>query len=441
MTGCQQQDCSVKSACFGFKDDNSRYCSKHKKPDMIDLVHKRCFCGKYQPSFGLKNGKATHCSKCKTSEMSDIHNKRCFCGKASPVFGLEIDNKLTHCFKCKTPDMINLKENKCFCGKVRPTFGLIKGKATHCTNCKTSDMINVLDRKCFCGKVRPTFGLEKGKATHCQKCKTDKMYNVNDKLCYCKKKQPSFGLKHGKSNATHCNDCKLLGMFNVISKRCYCDKALPTFGLDLTKPATHCFNCKTIDMFDVINKKCLTELCNTQANNRYDGYCAYCYGNIYPDSLIVKNYKTKERLVVDFVRQKFPNYNWKFDVIIKGASSRRRPDIFLDLGKYIIIIEIDENQHKKYDCICENKRLMELSKDVLHKSIIFIRFNPDQYIDKNNNKILSCFSITQKTGVLHVNNNTKWSERLRDLKNAINYWLKYKTNKIVEIIQLYYDGY
>ncbi len=36
---------------------------------------------------------------------------------------------------------------------------------------------------------------------------------------------------------------------------------------------------------------------------------------------------------------------------------------------------------------------MEISKDLNHQPIVFMRFNPDGYIDKNNNEIKSCWAI------------------------------------------------
>ena len=75
--------------------------------------------------------------------------------------------------------------------------------------------------------------------------------------------------------------------------------------------------------------------------------------------------------------------------------------LFLDLNDQIIIIEIDENQHEDYDCSCENKRLMELSLDVQHKPIVFIRFNPDDYLDKNGKNITSFFG-TNGNGILEI---------------------------------------
>lgn len=82
---------------------------------------------------------------------------------------------------------------------------------------------------------------------------------------------------------------------------------------------------------------------------------------------------------------------------------------------------------------------MELSQDINHRPLIFIRFNPDKYFDKDNKSIASCFSITKSTGALKVNNNKKWTERLDNLKTQIDYWIKNKTDKTIEVIQLYYD--
>ena len=115
--------------------------------------------------------------------------------------------------------------------------------------------------------------------------------------------------------------------------------------------------------------------------------------------------------------------------------------MFLELNEQCIIVEIDENQHNDYDCSCENKRLMELSQDVAHKPIVFIRFNPDDYLDNNIN-ITSCWG-PGKDGILRIKNNkvNEWKYRLNTLKQQIDYWIKVEntTNKTVEIIQLFYD--
>jgi hypothetical protein len=113
----------------------------------------------------------------------------------------------------------------------------------------------------------------------------------------------------------------------------------------------------------------------------------------------------------------------------------------LDLGYQIIIIEIDENQHIDYDCNCENKRIMELSQDLGHRPIIFIRFNPDDYLCKEN-KISSCWGITkQGICVVKKTKQKEWTDRLNILENQIEYWINpdNTTDKTIETIQLFYD--
>ena len=162
---------------------------------------------------------------------------------------------------------------------------------------------------------------------------------------------------------------------------------------------------------------------------------------MFPDKPVSRNYKTKEYSVVDFVKFKFPNFQWISDKTITGGCSRRRPDLLLDLGYQIIIIEVDENQHTDYDCSCENKRIMELSQDLGHRPIVFIRFNPDDY-NKNGTNVTSCWGPDGK-GICAVKKSKKneWSERLNALGEQITYWINPEntTNKTIETIHLYYD--
>jgi hypothetical protein len=84
---------------------------------------------------------------------------------------------------------------------------------------------------------------------------------------------------------------------------------------------------------------------------------------------------------------------------------------------------------------------MELSRDLGHRPIVFIRFNPDDY-QENEKKITSCWSI-DKNGVCVIKKSKKNEcvQRLETLKTQIMYWINEnnKTNKLVEIIQLFYN--
>ena len=189
-------------------------------------------------------------------------------------------------------------------------------------------------------------------------------------------------------------------------------------------------------MIDVINKRCKTHLCSIFVTKKYDGYCLYCYMHLFPDKPVCRNYKTKEYSVVEYVKTNY-SHPWIADKIT-GGCSRRRPDLLLDLIDQVIIVEIDENQHIEYDCSCENKRIMELSQDLAHRPIVFIRFNPDEY-EKDGIKITSCWGQNkQGTCLVKPSKKTEWEQRLHALGETIEYWLTHRTDKTVEIIQLFY---
>jgi len=196
--------------------------------------------------------------------------------------------------------------------------------------------------------------------------------------------------------------------------------------------------CRICDGSDL----CVSGFCDTMKNPKYENYCLRCFIHLFPDKPNTRNYKTKEKNVSDFVISSFKDFSWITDKKVQDGCSKRRPDLLLDLGFQIIIIEIDENQHNNYDCSCENKRIMEISKDVGHRPIVFIRFNPDDYINENNENIKSCWKINNK-GIVQIQKNKleEWNDRLENLKNQIEYWCKEenKMNKMIEVIQLYFD--
>jgi hypothetical protein len=159
----------------------------------------------------------------------------------------------------------------------------------------------------------------------------------------------------------------------------------------------------------------------------------------FPEKPIARNYKTKETSVVQFVKSEFSTLDWICDKRVNDGCSKRRPDLYLDLGYQVIIAEIDENQHVDYDCSCENRRIMELSQDVGHRPIIFIRFNPDEYTSNGVN-VTSCWGVDKKgMAIVKKSKEKEWSTRLKTLRDQIEYWTLSMTDKTVEIVQLFYD--
>ena len=310
-------------------------------------------------------------------------------------------------------------------------------------------MINVKSKPCIfenC-KTIPLFNFEgETKALYCSIHKKENMINVISKTCIFEncKIRPSFNFE-GEKTALYCSYHKKTNMVDVKNKTCIepdCKKQ-PTFNIEGQKEALYCSTHKKENMVDVKNTTCKTPMCSIRVQEKYNGYCYFCFIHMFPDLPTAKNYKTKEKTVADYITKTFSQYTWITDKKIQDGCSKRRPDLLLDMGEQILIIEIDENQHTGYDCSCENKRLMEISQDLGHRPIIFIRFNPDEY-NVGENKIQSCWGYDKK-GLCKLKPKyiNEWNERLLVLKQQIEYWSNplNKTNKTLEVIQLYFDNF
>ena len=330
---------------------------------------------------------------------------------------------------CPTNPYYNYEGNHpMFCAKHK-LKGMIDVRSSHCIhpNCKRQSIYNVPNEK----------------ARYCSIHKNKDMINVKrvskPKTCIytnCKK-NPKFNMPN-KKGGLYCFEHKLNDMIDIKTKKCIhpeCKK-YPRFNNANKKSGLYCFEHKLKNMINVVERPCTTPLCTTLGLKKYDGHCLYCYVHLFPFSPLTRNFKTKEASVVEFVKVTFPNCSWITDKRIKDGCSKRRPDIFLDLGDQVIIVEVDENQHMNYDCSCENKRLMELSQDVGHRPIVFIRFNPDSYIS-DKKKVTSCWCLNE-IGLCIIKKKKEWDLRLEVLKQQIEYWMKERTTKMVEVIQLFY---
>ena len=107
--------------------------------------------------------------------------------------------------------------------------------------------------------------------------------------------------------------------------------------------------------------------------------------------------------------------------MLQGCS-KKRPDVYFELNKHCVIVEIDENQHNNYKDSCECARVNEIVNGIGGKSVIIIRYNPD--VVRNKDIIL----------------NIKQLERIELLVKTIKEELiKEYDEFIVKTIQLYYN--
>jgi hypothetical protein len=345
---------------------------------------------------------------------------------------LDIKNSLCLHSGCKKRPLYNFREEK---------------KGLYCSKHKKHDMIDIKNHNCLennCDtKANYNFTGEK-KGLYCSKHKKDNMIHVKQITCLINNCliSPCYNFQ-GERKGIYCTKHKKEGMIDVIHKKCLVNDCniTPRYNFRGEKQGIYCYIHKNVEMINVRDPKCLNEWCDTYVSKKYKGYCLFCFVNMFPDESIVRNYKTKEYFVVEYIKNKFPFFDWVSDKKIIDGCSKRRPDLLLDLGYMIIIIEVDENQHIDYDCSCENKRIMELSQDLGHRPTIFIRFNPDEY-KNGHEKISSCWTLNKKgICVLKKSKKDEWIKRLETLVSIVKYWTNSENfiDKTIKIIQLFYD--
>lgn len=370
------------------------------------------------------------------------HNE---CNK-SATFAYE-GNTSQYCKTHRLEGMVDVKSKRCLydgCTK-RPSYGFDGNKPVYCVSHYVEGMVNVHCKHCLYDacKKQPSYGFDGNKPVYCALHYVEGMVNVKSKRCEhdnCKKRA-SFSFKGNKPQ--YCGLHRLKGMLNTKNKCCQyeeCNKQA-SFALKGNTPV-YCGAHRSDEMINVLSKKCKTEGCDTAIKSqlKYRGYCIHCFMHVFPNEKITRNYKNKENEVLNFIIEKFSSCTIVRDRRIQDGCSARRPDVLIDLGDQLIIVEVDENQHKAYDCSCENKRIMQLSQDVGHRNIVFIRFNPDAYIE-NGVQINSCFSRT-KQGFLVIpkSKQAEWNNRLTVLHDTVEYWMKNTTNKTIEVVHLFYDN-
>ena len=327
-------------------------------------------------------------------------------------------------------------------GKKLASYNYTGLKPKYCGNCKLPDMIDVKNPKCItCNLKRPYFNIPtESKGLYCFDCKKPDMINVKDRKCItCNKKQPCFNIP-SESKALYCGDCKKPDMIDVKNPKCItCNLKYPIYNIPSESKALYCGDCKLPDMINVKDRKCITNLCEQLSQKDY--YCMRCYYYHNPTKK-PKRLKVKEEEVVNYLKQEFKDIEMITDkaLIGDGLCLKNRPDVLIHLNNHSIIIEIDEDQHKYYNPICDEARINNI-QEALNRPIIIIRFNPDDYTE-NGKKIKSCFKNDEKTGLKTIpkNQEQNWNKRLAKLKETLAFSLEDCCDEPIKIIKLFYDN-
>ena len=416
-------------------------------------IHKMC----------IHNKRLARCTLCPEggSEMC-IHNKRLSRCSICPKGGSELKpRKIEHCIHNNLTTKCSICKGYRIC--------IHNKRKTRCIICKGSEICihNKLKQSCkIC--VGSSICIHNKDKRYCRECNGSGFceHNVNKYTCKkchgnsicvhnnirtsCVLCKGGATCIHGKQKYT-CKLCNGNGIceHNILKLACkicngsaiICQHNKRKQNCVLCKGSNICIHLKNKHYCNHCGGSALCKNSWCESKKRIDGYCRRCCLFQFPDTKLSKNYKTKENTTVSKIEEYFPNLTWVKDKTIEGGCSMRRPDLLVDMGSHIIIIEIDENKHNTESYLCENKRICQIWNDVGERNIIFIRFNPDSYTNSEGIKIKSCFKENRKIGALTLNpkEEKQWNERTNKLLETIEYWTNNVPDKLIDIVFLFYD--
>lgn len=421
---CEQ--CDV-TACFNLPGQTKGVrCAAHKDADMVDVKNKKCAhpgCTK-QPNFNVP-GKLSgaYCAEHKGEGMEQVTGPTCaFTGcTTTPVFHWEGQTKGKFCSQHKEDGMVNVRARHCaypHCIR-QPTFNKPgESSGIFCSEHAPSDYVNIYAITCAqvgCKKTASWNVPGAQKPTHCAEHAQSGMENIVSRRCQVCDRFPSYGLPG--TTSTHCLAHKQVDM--VPRPRKYCvekDCREPALYGVLGTGVLHCEKHQQRDEVNLVERPCLE--CKLLFPLNQDGKCSYC------DPTAVKGIKAKELCVKAWLDTEKLVYLSHDQMVDRGECVRYRPDFVFDAGTHVVILEVDEHQHRHYACDCEQTRMVNLSQAFDGRPVLFLRYNPDAYEDGNGKKCQPREGMRRKEVLLRV-------------RQA----LAQPPRSLCEVLYLYYDGF
>jgi len=434
------------------------YCNEHKLANMINVIYKRCMQENCMiiPRFNIPTeNTALYCKTHKLANMIDIKSKRCIHDTCmiQPLYNNPTEKTALYCKTHKLSNMINVIAKRCIHEKCmdQPHYNIpTEKKPLYCNTHKLENMIDIISKRCIHEKcmMHPSYNLPtESKPLYCNTHKLAKMINIKYKRCIHENciSRPYYNIPT-ENKPLYCSLHKKENMISTSNKNCQHSKCKEQslYGI-IDKRPQYCVLHKQINMINLIleNKCCILECnneyeheiekikyCNTHIPDEKYGMivkrlCRYC--DIKEDAKFVckdckKIQNKKEWGIVRHLRTAIgTKFEYNTNKMLQGCSLKR-PDIYFELPLHCVIVEIDENQHKSYEDICECARINEIVYGIGGLPVIIIRYNPD--IVKNNG----------------IHYNVSASDRIDLLVNTIkNELVKKYDTFIVKIIQVYYN--
>ena len=249
----------------------------------------------------------------------------------------------------------------------RARFGTKNEFSNFCGDHKTAEMYDKSKPVCESCLKSATFNLPGGKPAFCKDHKKENMVDVKSKMCYgCGILQGSFGYT---KNELFCRGCAKDDMKNLRARLCSkCNLKFPSYNFNGQKEGLFCLDCADPRMVDVISPKCAS--CGLFQVHKKTDLCNDCN----PEKL--KHKKTDEMKCVNFLREN--NINFIHNKSVGFECGNFKPDVKIDAKTHILIVEVDENQHKQYNSKCELTRMLNIYV-AEGMRCVFLRYNPSSF--------------------------------------------------------------
>lgn len=226
---------------------------------------------------------------------------------------------------------------------------------------------------------------------------------------------PSYGPPGGKKY--RCFQHRYTGDISLGNKTCKektC-KEIPYFG---ESQANYCEAHKGPSDVDQRDVKC--RACGLCGRLDEQGRCRDCNPNTFERKIREKQVKVKHWLDENLTT---PYTLTDRRVFVYGLGCiKQRPDFLFDFPTHVLIVEVDEDQHKSHTW-CDEARMINIAQNLRRKTI-FIRYNPDEY--SSNGREVSC-AHEERMVVLR-----EWISKLEDVENVAH---------IVSCVYLFFDGF
>lgn len=385
-------------ATFGIRGTNKPiFCGTHRDKSIhVDLCHKLCdYPGcETRPTFGIRGTKTPlSCVEHMNDNYIDVLNINKMCTyqgcEKHASFGLLDTSKPLFCADHKDEKIhVNIVSDRCQQCDRLANFG-IKGTkiGLFCEIHKEDEHINVKAKRCDSCKEPAYYGLLFQKATHCIKHRTKNEFFKRYPRC-CEEECKNLPT-HTDDNTNYpqrCEEHSIPGDVNIIEKECS----------------------KCHLMYHILSTR---KLCN------------YCF-----DYKEKKVHKAKEQRIDNLLTANSFDFYIRDKRIDGGCyDDRDRPDFLIPKMSFMIIVEVDENQHKSRLKGCELDRMINIYFTLGGIRTIFVRYNPDGYTGENGKR---CHSDT-----------TREHNLMKLLKYIEKSYSENETDENLSVYYMYYDGW